>query len=192
MAPGGVMLRCTDLVRESLRAAESRKDMLEALADLDLPDAWIAAGAVRNAAWDRLHQYPTSTPLADVDVIWFDPGRADTGVDMELEHRLGQRLGGVTWSVKNQARMHRRNGDLPYRDCLDAMRGWPETATGIAARLGPNGAIELSAAFGFDDLLSLRLRPTPRFATNPAFRKRVEQKRWLALWPKLRLVGPRA
>jgi hypothetical protein len=165
-------------------------DMLEALADLDLPDAWIAAGAVRNATWDRLHEYPTSTPLADVDVIWFDPRRASRGVDVELEHRLGQRLAGVTWSVKNQARMHRRNGDLPYRDCLDAMGRWPETATGIAARVGPRGAIELSAAFGFDDLLLLRLRPTPRFAADPAFRKRVESKRWLALWPKLRLVGP--
>jgi hypothetical protein len=190
MAPGGVMSRGADLVRDWLRAAEGRMEMLEALADLDLPDAWIAAGAVRNAAWDRLHQFPTPTPLADVDVIWFDPGRANRRVDVELEHRLGQRLIGVTWSVKNQARMHRRNGDPPYRDCLDAMRGWPETATGIAARLGPRGAIELSAAFGFDDLLSLRLRPTPRFFANPAFRKRVESKRWLALWPKLRLVGP--
>ena len=167
-------------------------DMLEALADLDLPDAWIAAGAVRNAAWDRLHEYPTSTPLVDVDVIWFDPRRAGRGVDVELQHRLAQRLAGVTWSVKNQARMHRRNGDPPYRDCLDAMGAWPETATGIAARLGPRGVIELSAAFGFDDLLRLRLRPTPRFAADPAFRKRVESKRWLALWPKLRLVGPQA
>jgi hypothetical protein len=43
-------------------------------------------------------------------------------VDWELEHRLGQRVAGVTWSVKNQARLHRRNGDPPYRDCLDAMR----------------------------------------------------------------------
>jgi len=188
----GVTSRGADLVRDWLRAAERRMDMLEALADLDLPDAWIAAGAVRNAVWDRLHEYPTSTPLADVDVIWFDPGRASRSVDVELEHGLGQRLAGVTWSVKNQARMHRRNGDPPYRNCLEAMGGWPETATGIAARLGPHGAIELSAAFGFDDLLLLRLRPTPRFGADPTFRKRVESKRWLALWPKLRLVGPRA
>jgi len=192
MAPRGVTWRGADLVRDWLRATERRMDMLEALADLDLPDAWIAAGAVRNAAWDRLHEYPTSTPLVDVDVIWFDPRRAGRGVDVELQHRLAQRLAGVTWSVKNQARMHRRNGDPPYRDCLDAMGAWPETATGIAARLGPRGVIELSAAFGFDDLLRLRLRPTPRFAADPAFRKRVESKRWLALWPKLRLVGPQA
>jgi uncharacterized protein len=192
MTRWGVTSRGADLIREWLRVADHRMEMFEAVADLGMPDAWIAAGAVRNAAWDRLHEYQTSTPLADVDVIWFDPIRTSRGVDRELEHQLARRVGGLTWSVKNQARMHRRNGDPPYRDCLDAMRAWPETATAIAARLGPGGAIELSAAFGFDDLLSLRLRPTPRFAASSAFRDRVESKRWLAMWPKLRLVGPEA
>jgi uncharacterized protein len=185
-----VKRRGADLVREWLRAAEGRINMLEAVADLGLPDAWIAAGAVRNVAWDRLHDYAQSTPLTDVDVIWFDATRIGRGIETELEHRLAQRVPGVNWSVKNQARMHRRNGDPPYRDCFDAMRAWPETATGIAARLDPRGAIELYAAFGFDDLLSLRLRPTPRFAANPAFRARVESKRWLAIWPRLYLVEP--
>lgn len=32
--------------------------------------------------------------------------------------------------VKNQARMHLRNGDRPYQSATDAMRYWPETATG--------------------------------------------------------------
>jgi uncharacterized protein len=184
--------RGADLIRGWLRNAEHRVDMLEAVAALGLPDAWIAAGAVRNVAWDRLHGYVPSTPLTDVDVIWFDPTRIDRGVDTELEYRLAQRVAGVNWSVKNQARMHWRNGDPPYRDCLDAMRSWPETATGIAARLGPRGAIELCAAFGFDDLLSLWLRPTSRFVANPAFHARVESKRWLAIWPRLRLVEPQA
>ncbi len=190
MARGVVKRRGPDLVREWLRAAERRLEMLKAVADLGLPDAWIAAGAVRNVVWDRLHDYAQSTPLTDVDVIWFDPTRIGRGIEAELEDRLAQHVPGVNWSVKNQARMHWRNGDPPYRDCLDAMRAWPETATGIAARLGPRGAIELCTAFGFDDLLSLRLRPTPRFAANPAFRARIESKRWLAIWPRLHLVEP--
>ena len=181
-----------DLIRDSLRDAGGRTEMLRAVAELDLPDAWIAAGAVRNAVWDRLHGYLQSTPLTDVDVIWFDPSRTGRGVDAELEHRLAESLPGVNWSVKNQARMHLRNSDPPYRDCLDAMRVWPETATGIAARLGPRGAIELCAAHGYQDLLALVVRPTPRFAGNPAFRARVEAKRWLEIWPRLRLVEHQA
>lgn len=177
------------LVTDALTAASGRCDMLRAVAELDLPDAWIAAGAVRNAVWDRLHGYADSTPLADVDVIWFDAARTDRGLDTELENRLAGRMADVNWSVKNQARMHIRNGDPPYRDSLDAMRFWPETATCVAARLGGNTGIELATAYGCDDLVSLILRPTPRFAGSEAFRTRVGGKRWLAIWPRLRLTG---
>lgn len=192
IARGAVTEHDSELVRDSLRSADLRMAMLQAVAELGLPDAWIAAGAVRNAVWDRLHERAHSTPLADVDVIWFDPLRTGRGTDAELEHRLAARLPGVNWSVKNQARMHLRNGDPPYRDCGDAMRAWPETATGVAARLDRRGGIELCAAFGFGDLLALRLRPTPRFVDGATFRQRVDSKRWLQIWPRLRLAEHRA
>ena len=181
-------LAASDLVLDALRVADGRMDMLHAVAALDLPDAWIAAGVVRNAVWDALHGYARSTPLTDVDVIWFDPTRRQGDIDVALEQRLRADLGGVAWSVKNQARMHARNGDAPYRDCADAMLAWPETATAIAARLGRDGGIELAAALGFGDLVSLVVRPTPRFAGTAMFRQRVATKRWLETWPKLRLV----
>ena len=41
-------------IRTALLRAHDRMAMLRALAHLDLPDAWIAAGAVRNAVWDAL------------------------------------------------------------------------------------------------------------------------------------------
>ena len=165
--------------------------MLRAVASLGLPDAWIAAGAVRNAMWDALHCYARSTPLTDVDVIWFDPAHATAEIDAGLEDRLRELLPDVTWSVKNQARMHTRNGDAPYTDCMTAMCVWPETATAVAARLGPDDMIELAAPFGLDDLVALRLRPTPHFAAErrAVFLQRVVQKHWLELWPRLTVVG---
>ncbi len=161
--------------------------MLHALARLDLPDAWIAAGAVRNAVWDMLHAYPDATPLADVDVIWFDASHASEAQDRGLEQRLGELLAGLRWSVKNQARMHLRNGDAPYLNCLDAMRSWPETATCVAARLARDGTIELCSAHGFDDLLGCILRPTQHFATDriAVFHERIAGKRWQQIWPRL-------
>jgi hypothetical protein len=162
--------------------------MLRAIAALALPDAWLAAGAIRNAVWDALHGYDRPTPLSDADVIWFDRSCADRGMDRRLEQVLASRLPGIAWSVKNQARMHRRHGHAPYADCLDAMRAWPETATAIAARLR-NEMIELQAPYGFDDLLSLRLRPAPR-CTPAVFDDRVKRKAWLRLWPGLS-VQPR-
>jgi hypothetical protein len=165
--------------------------MLRALARLALPDAWIAAGAVRNAVWDGLHGLERSTPLTDVDVIWFDAMHASEVQDRRLQRRLCATLPDVTWSVKNQARMHRRNDDPPYADCLDAMRHWPETATCIAARLAPDNSIELCAAYGFADLLGCVLRPTPWFAGKrlAVFQQRIVSKRWQSIWPRLTVAA---
>jgi uncharacterized protein len=174
-------------IRAALQRTHGRMAMLHALARLDLPDAWIAAGAVRNAVWDTLHAYPDATPLADVDVIWFDASHASEAQDRGLEKRLGELLPGLRWSVKNQARMHLRNGDAPYLNCLDAMRRWPETATCVAARLARDGTIELCSAHGFDDLLGCILRPTPHLATDRmvVFHERIAGKRWRQIWPRL-------
>ncbi|WP_394223745.1 nucleotidyltransferase family protein [Alteromonas gracilis] len=44
---------------------------LQALRDLDLPQGYIGAGFVRNAIWDELHNRATTTPLNDIDVVYF-------------------------------------------------------------------------------------------------------------------------
>ena len=176
-----------ELIQAAGLAADGRLELLRAVASLEVPDCWIAAGAVRNAVWDALHGYPRSTPLADVDVIWFDPARIDPKLDRALEARLAERLPGVPWSVKNQARMHIRNNHEPYADSLDAMRRWPETATSIAARLAADGMIDLCAAHGFTDLLGLILRPT---RPDAPFWERVTGKGWLQTWPKLLVMPP--
>ncbi len=73
---------------------------LEAVAALGLPDAWIGAGFLRGAVWDRLHGYAERTPLGDIDVIYHDPGNLDPGnldpaLDSDMENRLGAILPGL-------------------------------------------------------------------------------------------------
>jgi hypothetical protein len=184
----GEMATVEDFLRHIVLNSDGRSTMLRAVAALDLPDAWIAAGAVRNAVWDSLHSYTHSTPLTDVDVIWFDPDNATPDRDRALEATLSDQLPGVCWSVKNQARMHRRNGHLGYLNCLDAMRYWPETATAVAIRLGPNDTFQCQAAFGYADLFGLVLRPT---RPDAPFAERVRSKGWLTTWPKLRIESHR-
>lgn len=117
-----------------LRADPLRWWLLELVSHLDLPDCWIAAGFIRNAVWDALHGRSPQPPLSDVDVIWFDPDRIEESHDRKIEKVLRAAAPSIDWSVKNQARMHSRNSDSPYRSATDAMRYWPETATAVAAR----------------------------------------------------------
>ena len=65
--------------------------------------------------------------------------------------------------------MHRRNGDAPYAGTLDAVAQWSETATVVLARWTGEG-VAVAAPHGLDNLLGLVLRPTPRFAADPAGR----------------------
>jgi hypothetical protein len=88
--------------------------------------------------------------------------------------------------------MAARNGDRPYCGTLDAIAHWTDTATAVAARHGAGGAAEIAAPWGVGDLLAGIVRPTPRFAADPAklevFARRIEGKGWLRRWPGLRVL----
>ena len=176
-------------MRAMLAADPVRRRILDLVGSLALPDCWIGAGFVRNAVWDRLHGRSAAPLRGDVDVIWFDPQLATPADDARLEARLRAHDPGIVWSVKNQARMHRRNDDAPYCSATDAMRYWPETATAVAVRQTASGSWEIAAPFGLADLFGLVLRPTPRFAgaKRAAFLDRVRSKGWLDAWPRLRI-----
>jgi hypothetical protein len=164
-----------------------RRAALEVVASFNLADGWIGAGFVRNAAWDYLNGYGTAPPSGDVDVVWFARATPEEDVDRCIESELGRLLPDLHWSVKNQARMHLRNGDDPYASVADAMQCWPETATAVGARYDASGAIEINAPFGLEDLFAMRLRPTPRFLGDklPMFQNRVTSKRWIERYPLL-------
>jgi len=160
--------------------------VLRTAATLDLPDWWIGAGFVRARVWDRLAELAAPTVLEDVDVIYHQAGDLSEGFEKEAERRLAEIDPAVPWSVKNQARMHLKNGDAPYRDLSDAIAHWLETATCLAARLDRAERLTIIAPWGLEDLMALRLRPTPSGLRRPdAYQARLKQKNWQARWPLL-------
>jgi len=77
-----------------LSADPLRVSALRAVAILELPDAWLAAGFVRNAVWDARHGYPP-TPLNDLDVIFFDAEDPDGDRARRTQEELMQRMPGL-------------------------------------------------------------------------------------------------
>lgn len=170
-----------------LRSDPLRWHLLGLVSGLGLPDCWIAAGFVRNAVWDHLHGRAVSAPKSDVDVIWYDPRCMNPDIDRTHAARLQSLFPSLRWSVKNQARMHLRNGDEPYRSAVDAMRYWPETATAVAARRSAPQLCEIASPLGLDDLFTLILRPTSSFriTKREIFEQRLRSKQWERNWPLL-------
>jgi uncharacterized protein len=179
-------------LRDLARLLEAHADLhalLLHVESLGLPDCWIGAGFIRNTVWDVLHGRAIDVSrLNDVDVIFFDPSDTRRERESDLENRLHEISPGAIWSVKNQARMHRRNGDAPYRDTFDAVAHWAETATALAAR-SLDGRIDVMAPHGVKDLLNLIVRPVPAFEQKmEVYRKRVLSKDWPARWPRLTML----
>jgi hypothetical protein len=167
-----------------------RMALLHAVAKLDLPDCWIGAGFVRNLVWDHLHGFSDATPLNDIDVIFFDAMNVSENLELKIAACLEQSQPQFKWDVKNQARMHTVNGDAPYESSIDALSFWPKTATAIAVRLWDetSNRLELAAPLGVEDLVALRVRPTPAFKRKmKIFEQRIMKKHWQNIWPNLRL-----
>jgi uncharacterized protein len=170
-----------DLARLSLECDHGKHG--EALL---IEDCWVGAGLIRNAVWDHLHGRPVEFFLdSDVDVVYFDPTDTDPERDVIIKRRLFGENADIPWSVHNQARMHGRNGDAPYRNTEDVIRCWPETATAIAARFR-DSAVEVLAPHGVEDLVNLIVRPTPAFAQRKSiYGARIRSKDWVQCWPGL-------
>jgi uncharacterized protein len=160
--------------------------LLEVVSKLKIDNCWIGAGLIRNAIWDHLHHFPiTLHASSDIDVIYFDRDNCDPKTDRQIEGRLLKMNPALPWSVRNQARMHTSNNDSEYSSINDALIHWPETATAIAARLY-NNQIEILAPHGVQDLLNLKIRPSPAFShKTEIYEKRQRSKKWRQIWPKL-------
>ncbi|MEZ8034646.1 nucleotidyltransferase family protein [Vibrio crassostreae] len=161
-----------------------RMQVLDCVAQLDLPQCYVAAGFVRNLAWDHLHDYASPTPLNDIDVIYFDPIDTSYESTLRYEDLLKQRLPELNWQVRNQACMHIRNGDKPYQSSLEAMSFWPEKETAVGIKQKLAGEIECISAFGLESLFDLQITPNPK-RSREIFDQRVQSKDWLIQWPKL-------
>jgi hypothetical protein len=177
-------------LKAQLAGDPARMRILRHIRALNISDCWVAAGFVRSLIWDRLHHRACSPLPDDIDVIWYDARHSHELVDHYLESSLSAMDAGVNWSVKNQHRMHTRNGDAAYESATQAMAYWPETATAVAVRLKSCGEIEIAAPFGLCDLFALVLRATPHFSgeKHKTFLDRVNSKQWLVKWPKLKFV----
>lgn len=172
-----------------LLADQQRMQILQIAADFcennHLTEWGLAAGFVRNLVWDHLHNYTDATALNDIDLIYFNSANTVKYIDLKFEQELKQQLN-VNWSVKNQAHMHARNHDLPYKNIADAISYWPEVETAIAVLIRHH-QIEIIAPFGLTSLFKGHITLNAKRPKFEVFQQRIQQKKWLAQWPNLQV-----
>ena len=160
---------------------------------LELPDCWLTAGSIAQTVWNRTFALPPTHGISDIDIVYFDP--SDLSERAEAQHtarildafaRLPVRI-----DLKNEARVHlwyeAKFGYpiTPYTSSADSITTFPTTATAIGLQPHPNG-LRVNAPYGIDDLMSSIVRPNKKQITHEIYEAKT--KRWIALWPKLRIV----
>lgn len=182
--------RLATLVRSSAELMAA----LSAARSLGLDNWCIGAGAVRTLVWDALHGHAIPTPLADVDLVYFDAD-APPQRDSELEARLRTAMPSLTWEVTNQVHVHtwfmREFGRevAPLLSLEDGVATWPEYATCVGVSLEDGDAIRVIAPHGLEDLFALRVRHNPARADIDTYRRRVTSKRFAQRWPLLAIAS---
>lgn len=91
-----------------------------------------------DTVWDHLHGFSEPTPLADVDLVFFDSTDMSVDRERQVEEAPTGRLRGLPWEARNQAAVHlwfpRKFGYEvePFSSTAEAIASWPETATSVS------------------------------------------------------------
>lgn len=176
-----------------LRGAPGLIGALEVVRDVDPPDWLLAAGSIRNAVWDMLHDREPEPPR-DLDVLFFDPADMTATRDEAVERALRERAPELPWEARNQAGVHawypQRFGIEveAFASSADAVATFPEIASCVGVRLRADNELLVVAPYGLDDLLGLRCRHNPARAPREVYEQRIADKGWRARWPRVEFI----
>ena len=169
--------------------------ILNALAAMRLPDAWLASSCLVQSVWNALTNRPIGYGISDYDVLYFD---SDTSWDAEdrvikqldeVAHELD-----VPVQVRNQARVHlwyHQKFGRPYPplgSSTESIDRFLTRNTKVGIRRC-DGRDEVYAPNGFDDIAAFLITPN-RSANFSRERYLAKAARWQALWPELTLIEP--
>ena len=174
-------------------ANEWLMSVLRASRKCDLPDWFVAAGAIRGAVWDKLHGYKVPTPISDIDVIFYDRNDLSQERDKKAEAELSNCLPNVEWDAKNQAAVHLWYKDVfgfsiePILSSEDAISRWNSASIGV--RLLSDGNLYIFAPYGLTDLFEMKLRRNQRYIPRDSFLQKVNKSAIKEKWPMAQIIS---
>jgi len=152
-------LNCEDDLREIFKTAEFLP-VLRAIRALNLPDWWLAGGAVRNTVWRKLFPQDCELTIKDFDIAFFDGDGKREG-EIAARETLQKEFPNLIFDVKNQASFGEwRPWHFSFCSSGDGIAHWLHTATAVGIRLNDADEIEIFAPYGLADLFGGVIRPT--------------------------------
>lgn len=181
---------------EILRADPLIWSSLELALSLDLPDCYIASGAIYQSAWNALTEKPSGYGLKDIDLIYFDGSDLSWDGEDRVIKRASAAFEAAELSVpvetRNQARVHlwyeQRFGSpyAPLGSASESLSRYASTTHAVAVRLERDDSLTIEAPFGLEDIFSLTLRPNPKLDNRGTYDEKAA--RCVSLWPQVTVI----
>ncbi|MCI8362185.1 MAG: nucleotidyltransferase family protein [Clostridia bacterium] len=143
--------------------------ILDYIESLNLPNFYIAAGAVFQTIWNYYDNKPLNYNIKDIDIIYYDSNNLSKEHEKKLEYSISQYFRDMNYEfdVHNEARMHlwKKENIDQYKNSEDAINQWIATvhAIGITKK---NNNIEIYAPYGLSDIFSRTVRPIKHKANS--------------------------
>ena len=153
-----------ETIVEQIQADPEMMAVLAIIRDLDLADAWLAAGAVRNFIWNQLSGKPGFDATTDMDLVFYDPAISYEETQ-QIEQELKRIYPQYAWEVKTKSTCTNiARGQLPYTSACDAVSKYPEQCTVLAGSLKKRWSARSSfSLYGTKDIEDFIVQPTPHF-----------------------------
>lgn len=195
-------LRYSGLPFEEQRAAFLRivaadpllAETLARVRQLALPDWLVISGALYNSVWNHLTGRPPGYGIKDVDLFYFDDADLSYEAEDAVIRRAAEHFDGLALpvEVRNQARVHlwypEKFGQAcpRYASSSESVSYFASKTHAVGVRDGSDGALELVAPFGLDDVFSFRI--TPNRALDNQQTHETKGKRAKEFWPEIEVV----
>jgi uncharacterized protein len=181
--------RYQEEVKTIIMQSSRLMNVLDKAQTLDLPDWYVAGGAIFQTVWNNKHGFDLDQGIADYDLVYFDHDTSYEAEDVYIK-RAKEVFGTLPVEVRNQARVHLwfkshfgRNIE-PALSTEHAISQWMCPCTTLGARLENDDALTIFAAQGLSDLFTLAVRPNK----HPSLSQHIYEKkitRWKQHWPLL-------
>lgn len=180
-------------IEEVIRSS-ALNDLLKVLRDAQLPDAWLASGAIYQSVWNALTGRDPSHGIKDYDLIYYD----EADLSYEAEDRVITQLTtacaplGLPVEIRNQARVHlwfsqHFNIDYPKLGCsLESLLYYASKTHAVAARLHEDDRLQIEAPFGLEALFQMQMLPNPVLPNRETFLRKGQ--RLAENWPELQVL----
>ena len=172
-------------------ANETIRALVDRLAELELPDCYLAAGCLCQTVWNHVSGFPPTHGITDYDILYCDSQDLSWEGEDRMIHRCETAFAdlGVVAQVRNQARVHLWYAEkfgIPHEPLYSTREGIDSFLTRCSAlgvRKAPGGGYDVYAPFGFDDVFAMVVRPNYLLDLPSRYQEKAE--RWRQTWPGL-------